>query len=177
MSGISEEELLGCERAIAGLQEDIQPGADARAAQQAAARLWPADGQDLAVTPAGQLLTRAVEIGYALALRDVRDGTVTPAQPSAGAGRAAAAGRTDAPSRAQVIMCFVIGFAVFGSGTVANWSYIFGGPLHGRAGWLPAAGIPCMLVGLGLILGGGLGGQERRQTRTGDTGDRSSGKG
>jgi hypothetical protein len=168
MSGIPEEELLGCERVIDGLHEAVQPVPDdARAAERAAARLWPAAGQDLEATQVAPLLTRAIEIGYALALRDVRDGTVTPAQPSAGQDLPAVADvpavPAEVPTRAQVAVCFVAGYAALGFGTVACWSWMTGGPLHGRGWWLIAAGIPCMLVGLGLILGGGLGGLEARE--------------
>ena len=67
------------------------------------------------------------------------------------------------PTRPQVVACFVIGVAVFGFGTVATWSRLTGGPLPGQGWWQAAAGIPCMILGLGLILGGGFGGLEARQ--------------
>ena len=86
----------------------------------------------------------------------------------------AAGGRTEVPSRLQVAMSFVTGFAVFGFGTVATWSWMSGGPLHGRGWWQLAAGLPYMIVGIGLILGGGFGGLEAREAPKGDAGDPSS---
>jgi hypothetical protein len=77
------------------------------------------------------------------------------------------------PTRSQVVMCFVIGVAVFGFGTVATWSRLSGGPLHGRGWWQAAAGIPCMVLGLGLILGGGFGGLEAREAPKDNAGDPS----
>jgi hypothetical protein len=191
MSGISEEELLGCARAIDDLRQTVQPAQDdAEAAQQATARLWSQAGHDLGATQVARLLTRAIETGYALALRDARDGAITPATPALTPALTpatpaltpatpappparpdmptATGGQAEAPSRSQVVMSFVLGFAVFGFGIVAAWSWMTAGPLPGQGWWQLAAGIPCMIIGLGLILGGGFGGQEARQKQRGN---------
>ncbi len=65
---------------------------------------------------------------------------------------------TGPSSLSQVVACFVIGFAMFGFGGFAGYSWLFG-YLH-PAGWLIAVGVICMIAGTALILGGGFGGLE-----------------
>jgi hypothetical protein len=69
-------------------------------------------------------------------------------------------GKAMPPTRAQVVMSFVIGLAAFGFGLVACGSYLFG-ILHVPA-WLAVVGAFSMMLGTGVILGGGLGGMEAR---------------
>jgi hypothetical protein len=56
------------------------------------------------------------------------------------------------------VVCFVAGFAVFGSGAFAGYSSLLGF-LH-VSGWLVIVGVIGMVLGLGLILGGGFGGRQ-----------------
>jgi hypothetical protein len=173
MGGVRHGEADSWAQAIADLRDSVvHDPVDGRIAEQAAARLWSGSGYHGAPAPIAEVLVQAIEIGYASALRDVRNGDVM-----AGWSRAADAGGADdgnamPPTRGQVAMSFVIGIAAFGFGVVACGSYLFG-ILH-VPGWLLAVGAISMILGTGLILGGGLGGMEARSKSKDKDGSTSS---
>ena len=76
MTSTSQEEIENVAQVITDLHIATVPGEHARAASHAAANLCSAAGADLLYAPTRlqQLITEAIEVGYATALRDVRNG-------------------------------------------------------------------------------------------------------
>jgi hypothetical protein len=76
MTSTSQEEIGTAAQAITDLHLATVPDAHARAAGHAAANLCSGAGADLSYAPPRlqQLITEAIEVGYATALHDVRNG-------------------------------------------------------------------------------------------------------
>lgn len=75
MTGLPREEIDGWTSAINQLYDYVahEPG-DARLADEGIGRLWSGFGYREAPPEIIELMIRALETGYAAALRDVRDG-------------------------------------------------------------------------------------------------------
>ncbi|MBT2401129.1 hypothetical protein [Streptomyces sp. ISL-100] len=76
MTSSPQEEIKNAAQAVSDLHVAAVPGEHARAAGHAAANLCSGAGHRLsyASTELQQLITEAIEIGYATALQAVRDG-------------------------------------------------------------------------------------------------------
>ncbi|WP_434592038.1 hypothetical protein [Streptomyces sp. A5-4] len=76
MTSPSQEEIRNAAQAISDMHLATVPGTHARAAEHAAANLCSGAGHSLLYAPMKlqQLIAEAIEIGYATALKDVRDG-------------------------------------------------------------------------------------------------------
>ncbi|MDI3390677.1 hypothetical protein QIS99_31450 [Streptomyces sp. B-S-A8] len=76
MTPSPQEEIKNAAHAISNMHVATVPGDHARAAGHAAANLCSGAGYRLLYIPTElqQLITQAIEIGYATALQDVRDG-------------------------------------------------------------------------------------------------------
>ncbi|WP_399926916.1 hypothetical protein [Streptomyces kanamyceticus] len=76
MTPSPQEEIKKAAQAISDMHAATVPGQHARAAGHAAANLCSGAGHGLLYAPPElqQLITQAIEIGYATALQDVRDG-------------------------------------------------------------------------------------------------------
>jgi hypothetical protein len=174
MAGVPHGEADIWAQAIADLRDSVvHDPVDGRTAEQAAARLWSGSGYQDAPARVAEMLVQAIEIGYASALRDVRNGDVTLAGSSGVTDAGAADGGNAVPTtRLQVLMSFVSGVAVFGFGAVTCYSYLFGALRV--PGWLLAVGVVSMLLGMLIIIGGGFGGMEARSTDKDSGGNMSS---
>jgi hypothetical protein len=78
MTAPSQEEIKNVAQAIAALHIATVQDPDVSRAGEATANLCSSAGAALLYAPPGlqQLITNAIEIGYAAALQDVRDGTL-----------------------------------------------------------------------------------------------------
>lgn len=76
MTSFPQEEIKNAAQAISDIHVATVPGEYARAASHAAANLCSGAGHRLLYAPPElhQLITEAIEVGYAAALRDVRNG-------------------------------------------------------------------------------------------------------
>ncbi|MHC0429487.1 hypothetical protein ACX6XY_04750 [Streptomyces sp. O3] len=76
MTSSPQEEIKSAAQAISDMHVAAVPDEHARAAGRAAANLCSGAGHRLSYAPTElqQLITHAIEIGYATALQDVRDG-------------------------------------------------------------------------------------------------------
>ncbi|MEU3755100.1 hypothetical protein AB0H17_20375 [Streptomyces olivoreticuli] len=74
MTSSLREEIGNAARTVSNLHMATVPGEHARAADHAAANLCSGAGLSVAPTELQQLITEAIQIGYAAALKDVRDG-------------------------------------------------------------------------------------------------------
>jgi hypothetical protein len=75
MTAIPEKEIDDWVEAIANLHDYVtRDPADARTAEQAVANLWSGYGYQDAPMRVLTMFVQAIEIGYAAALRDVREG-------------------------------------------------------------------------------------------------------
>ncbi|MDT0613607.1 hypothetical protein [Streptomyces lancefieldiae] len=76
MTSSPQEEIKNAAQAISDMHVATVSGEHARAASDAAANLYSSAGHRLLYAPPElrQLITEAIEVGYAAALQDVRDG-------------------------------------------------------------------------------------------------------
>ncbi|MBA2948503.1 hypothetical protein [Streptomyces himalayensis] len=74
MTSPSQDEIESAVRSVGDLHISTVPAEHSRAAGHAAANLCSGAGLLAASTELQQMITQAIEIGYAAALRDVRDG-------------------------------------------------------------------------------------------------------
>jgi hypothetical protein len=73
-SSVSREEIDGWTGAVSQLHEASVAGGDAEVVRDAAARTWSEFGFQQAPAEVLTMLSQATEVGYARALRDLREG-------------------------------------------------------------------------------------------------------